>query len=56
MTYNVQGDLLKPFVAHKGDIPNAVQEYFRPKVGFCWTEDGEFNQNSVMDIANYIEK
>ena len=56
MIYNAEGQILKPFVAHKGQIPKAVQEYFAPKFGFLCTEDGEFDQTCLMEIGNYIER
>ena len=56
MIYNAEGELLHPFVVHKGDIPKGVQEYFKDEIGFAETIDGDLNQTTLMNICQYIER
>ena len=58
MIYNAEGDLLTPFVAYKEEdnIPQAVRNHFNNRIEFCRTKDGSFDESSLIDVCNYIEK
>ena len=47
MTYNVDGEMLLPFVTHKGSLPDAVTTFFKGKLHLFQTDDGNLDCNSL---------
>ena len=47
MTYNAEGEMLLPFVTHKGPLHEAVSSYFKGHVHLFQTDDGNLDRNSL---------
>ena len=56
MVYNAAGEVLRPFFAHRGNIPNAVLSYFDNHFGFCKTKDRDLDQNILIEVCKYIKQ
>ena len=56
MIYNANSDMLCPCVIHSGNVQDAVSRYFSKDMFFCMTQDGELNQNALIDVVQYIER
>ena len=56
MIYNAQGEVLKPFIAHSGEIPNAVQEYYGQHIKFSKTDNGKVDQCVLIEVCQYLKK
>ena len=54
--YNAEGEILRPFVTHKGDIPQAVIQCFKNDFCFIKTEDGEINANLLLEVRDEIHR
>ena len=56
MIYNANSDMLCPCVIHSGNVQDAVSRYFSKDMFFCMTQDGELNQNALVEVVKYIER
>ena len=56
MIYNAKGDMMKPFIIHKGQIVNAVQTYFQEDMVFCKTKDGNLSESVIVEVFKAVER
>ena len=56
MMYNAAGQILRPLVVHKADIPKAVSDYMEKDFNFVQTQKGELNADVLMDIKQEIAR
>ena len=54
--YNAEGELFKPFIAHKGNIPDRVQKHFKEDMIFCQTFDGHLSQSVLIEVFKCIQR
>ena len=53
--YNADGDVLRSFIAHKGEVVPRVQQHFKDTMTFCQTEDGLFCEPMMVELLIHID-
>ena len=56
MIYNAEGEIIIPFIPHKGNMPESIKKYFKDQVFFFQTDDGLVDKTILILITYTIKK
>ena len=56
MIYNAQGEIIIPFLPHKGNMPEPIKKHFVNKIFFFQTDDGLVDKTTLVLIVYTIQK